>query len=217
MITDMSEPRLRKRKALLLFSGGFDSTFVALTLQRSQCEIVPLVIDHPNRPAGEAATSERILDRLGITNVIRATLPLADFRHQPERWLSPRHEGWIPHRNLVFFGLAAHYAVLHRCDVIAAGTRVWDTTAYDDATEEFLRALESLLQNSGAGVPGRFPVELYFPIIGSHEPIKALLRELPSAEELLRLTWSCWRNEAEPCGRCAPCVTRAKFFAEVSA
>jgi 7-cyano-7-deazaguanine synthase len=202
---------------LLLFSGGFDSTFVALTLRLAECEVVPLVIDHPNRPAGEIATAERILALLDLEKAIHATLPLSDNRHRPELWLSPRHEGWIAHRNLVFFGLAAHYAVLNGCEIIAAGTRIWDTTAYDDATVDYLSTLERLLANSGAGEPGKFPLELYLPVIGSHDPIKVLLRKMPGALDVLKETWSCWRNEAEPCGQCAPCRTRERFLAEVVA
>ena len=112
---------------------------------------------------------------------------------------------------MIFFGMAAHYAMRHECDLIAAGVRIWDTTAYNDATVGYMTALERLFTYSGAGETKR---ELYLPLINSHDPIVGFLRENKEQLNILSTTWSCWRNGEEPCGDCAPCRTRREFFAK---
>lgn len=213
MITDVNAAILEGRRCILLFSGGFDSTFVALALKRQRCSVVALSINYKNRPLREIQVAAEILRTIGITEIISITAELTDDRYQPDRWVSNRHEGWIPYRNLIFFGLAAHYALVSGCEIVAAGVRVWDTTAYDDATLNYFTSLEKLFAFSGANVDPVPKFQLYLPIINSHEPIRTLLQEDPAAIETLSHTWSCWRNGSEPCGLCAPCRTRSEFFA----
>jgi 7-cyano-7-deazaguanine synthase len=212
MIKDFRDSRVRNRRSLLLFSGGFDSTFVALTLLAASSKVSALCLDYPRRPKSEISSSEEILDILEINDRFKARVDLEDFRDVQSRWLSPRHEGWIPYRNIVFFGLAAHYAYLSDSDLVAAGVRVWDTTAYNDATLSYLSRIERLLSFSGGDTTKR-PLELYLPIIKSHDPILDFVREHSTALRVLERTWSCWRNGERPCGACAPCLTRARFLA----
>lgn len=213
MITNWQDERIRKRGILLLFSGGFDSTFVALTLIEASANITALSFEYVQRPKAEAECAERILDTLKISDRISVRVDLHDFRGTPEKWLSSRHEGWIPYRNMVFFGLAAHYAYLKGCEIIAAGVRVWDTTAYNDATINYLSKVEGMLAHSGGEAAGqRASPELYLPIINSHDPIRDFVSLRPTTLPLLECTWSCWRNVDTPCGECAPCITRARFL-----
>jgi 7-cyano-7-deazaguanine synthase len=216
MITDMNALTLRGRRCLLLYSGGFDSTFVALTLKRAQCYVIGLSINYENRPSREIQVASEIRNSIGMNELISITAELTDDRYKGDRWISSRHEGWIAYRNLIFFGLAAHYALRRNCEIVAAGVRVWDTTAYDDATRDYLLALEKLLAFSGGGIDATPKMHLYLPIIESHEPIQSFLQEDPAAIKTLSRTWSCWRNELEPCGHCAPCKTRSNFMATLN-
>jgi 7-cyano-7-deazaguanine synthase len=213
MITRIQDLPRDGRRALLLFSGGFDSTFVGLTLQQGGVKHVCLSIQHPNRPRQERVTAEALSADIGCDKILSVNLDLQDYRRQPGRWPSERHEGWIPFRNVVFFGIAAHYAIMEGCDIIASGVRVWDTTAYTDATLEYLSRLEAMLGESGApGIPAR-PLELYLPLIQAHTPIVDFINAHPSVLGTLQRSWSCWRDQAVPCGVCAPCRTRAQFLA----
>jgi 7-cyano-7-deazaguanine synthase len=213
MITRIQDLPRDGRRAILLFSGGFDSTFVGLTLQHNDLRYTALSIQHPNRPRQERLAAEALLADIGCDKILTVDVDLQDYRHQPGRWLSARHEGWIPFRNVVFFGIAAHYAILEGCDIIASGVRIWDTTAYNDATVEYLSRLEAMLGASGApGIPSR-PLELYLPLIEAHTPIIEFINTHPAVLRTLQRSWSCWRDQAEPCGSCAPCRTRAQFLA----
>lgn len=213
MITRIEDLPRDGRRALLLYSGGFDSTFVGLTLRHSGVRYLCLSVQHPNRPRQERVTAENLVADIGCDKMLTVNLDLHDYRHQPSHWPSARHEGWIPFRNVVFFGIAAHYAVMEGCDIIASGVRIWDTTAYNDATLEYLSRLEGMLGESGAsGIPSQ-PLELYLPLIQAHTPIAEFVNAHPAVLEILQRSWSCWRDQAVPCGICAPCRTRAQFLA----
>jgi 7-cyano-7-deazaguanine synthase len=214
MITRIQDLPRDGRRALLLFSGGFDSTFVGLTLRQSGVRYICLSIQHPNRPRQERLTAEGLAEAIGCDKMLTANLDLQDYRNQPHHWPSTRHEGWIPFRNVVFFGIAAHYAAMEGCDIIASGVRIWDTTAYNDATLEYLSRLEAMLGESGApGIPSR-PLELYLPLIRAHTPIVEFINAHPSLLATLHRSWSCWRDQETPCGICAPCRTRIQFLAD---
>jgi 7-cyano-7-deazaguanine synthase len=205
---------LKNQSVLLLFSGGFDSTFCALTLRRAGAVIHALTLRYPNRPAAEHDVCMQLAAQLAFQSHQLVDLPLHDWRDDPKRWASPRQEGWIPHRNLLMFGLGAHFASINDCRLIASGIRVWDTTAFTDSEPGFLRALEKLLRRSGHPVPATAP-QLYLPLLDAHVPIHEFVRNDAPALKILERTWSCWRNGVQPCGDCAPCRTRTKFMTEL--
>lgn len=212
MITDPLRLPSRSR-ALLLFSGGFDSTLVALLLRQQGIPTVALTVNYNTRPKPERQSAERTLATLAFERHLSLDLPMADFRNEPELWPDQRHEGWFPYRNVIFFGIAAHFAVRHRCNVVAAGIRVWDES-FDDATQLFLGELEAILQHSGSDSTSN-RLNLFLPLLATHDLAYQAVLAGGRTEEILRSTWSCWRNGSAPCGLCAPCRDRERFFAEV--
>ena len=212
MLTDPQALDPARRRAVLLFSGGFDSTLVALLLKQRGIPTVALSVNYGTRPAPERAAAARAAAHLGFAKELSIDVPFGDFRNEPHLWPDQRHEGWFPYRNVIFFGIAAHYAIRERCNVIAAGIRVWDE-AFDDARPGYLQRLESLLQSSGAEQSSQ-RMTLFLPLVASHELALRALMQGGEVAALLRDTWSCWRSGTAPCGECAPCRDRARFFAE---
>jgi 7-cyano-7-deazaguanine synthase len=205
-----------KHRAVLLFSGGFDSTLAAVLLRQRRVPTIALTINYGSRPEAEKTVARRLAAQLGFNEHVELPLALKDNRNEPDKWPSTRHEAWFPYRNVIFFGIAAHYAVTQGCNVIAAGIRVWDGPDFDDATRPYLEGLGTLLQMSGSAQHSN-RLAFFLPLLDSHAEAEAALASRGEATAVLRDSWSCWRNGPDPCGQCAPCRFRDQFFQKVEA
>ena len=106
-IDDLDSAKLGD-SGVLLYSGGTDSTLLAHALIRRGKRLIGLSIDYPGRPAAEIAIAGRIAGRLGLAEhlTIGLDLPWHPLRGET----GGLNEGWFPHRNLMFLGLALHVA-----------------------------------------------------------------------------------------------------------
>lgn len=197
---------------VLLFSGGLDSTLCALQIAAEGAAVHGLSVVHENRPAQEVRAA----------HAIARVLPFATFHEIDLRGLAfgpPAHarsrraslEGVIPHRNLVFWALAANRARAVGAGSVAAGHTLDDARSYSDAGPAFFRALERTLRDSGIRELGSLAVRL--PL---HERPAAHWRALLRRHRgILAATWSCWRDGPAPCGECFACRQRERVAGEV--
>ena len=115
MITDDAALlQLRGRRVLLLFSGGFDSTAVALMLRDAGLDLGLLQVEYLNRPESEHVAASEIALTLNASASLVSSIDLATV---DESLRKGEHQGWIPFKNLVFLGLAAHFATCHSYDI----------------------------------------------------------------------------------------------------
>ena len=100
-------------RVLLLFSGGIDSVLSWHSLQQSGYRVGILTVNYDGRPKGEVRSCDRLLAELGCQRLHRMTL--GGWGHlpgvPPPGVLPELRAGFIPHRNLVFWSLAASIAV----------------------------------------------------------------------------------------------------------
>ena len=194
-------------RTLLLLSGGIDSTLAAVRLLAEGCEVAALSIDYPGRPAGEIAAARSVAGRLPFSKVLEGTLEIRTAREADPA--SPAMEGFVPYRNLLFWAYAAHKAYGIGASAVAAGHERLDGESYTDASPDFFRRLEEVLRYSG-DPDGSRSVAARFPLLSmTHDEIAALAAE---KIEIVRLTWSCWRNGEAPCGECHACERRIQFL-----
>lgn len=193
------------RACVLLFSGGLDSALCALELAGQGVAVHGLSIDFDGRPRREVRACRALAKRLPFATfheVRLRGLALGPPADAPRRRASL--EGVIPHRNLVYWALAANRARAVGADGIAGGHTPEDARAYSDASRAFFRALSRMLRDSGIreldGLRVRLPI---------HErPAahwRALVRRHP---DVVAGTWSCWRDRGAPCGACFACRQR---------
>ena len=197
--------------AILLFSGGFDSTFAGILLRNAGIKVIALTFNYFRRPKSESQVCRKIGAMLKFERHLELDLPLGNVQAYSDIWPNPKYEGWFPHRNVIFFGLAAHFARVTSSNVIASGIRVWDGPTFNDATLEYFTQLGELLQMSGASLTSSH-LDYFMPLIGSHHLAERTLIEDNEARLILESTWSCWRDGESPCGECNPCRDRKQFF-----
>ncbi len=202
------------KSALVLFSGGKDST-VALSWTLSHHEnVVALSYDVPYRPRREVEAANAIADLLGV-RLESVALPFMRDVATLTRSAGPRQTGaaYVPVRNLVFHAIAYHLAQQWSMDVVVAGHIKSDYRAYADASPAYLRSiydlatrgsdnayLDEALDNADGSV------RLVLPLIDlSDDQVMDLGRRLAAPVDL---SWSCLEDGAKPCGVCVSCQDR---------
>jgi 7-cyano-7-deazaguanine synthase len=194
------------KSAVLLFSGGADSTLCAMLLRERGVDVHALSIVYAGRPAGEMRAASALAKELAFAS--HHEMRLDGMAIGAPAWMAngrADHEGVVPYRNLMFWSLAANRAASVGADAVAAGHTRYDAESYDDAGPAFFDVLANALRFSGLGPSGR-AVEIVLPLasLSPAEMADLLLRH----REFLRRTWSCWRDGAKPCGVCFACKER---------
>ena len=212
------------KKAVVLFSGGLDSTTCLCwaLAQGYTCEA--LTVLYGQRHVREVVSAQTICRQLGVKHhVIEMDLPwlssssLVDKQQQlpdiPVEQIT--HSGvpstYVPGRNLVFLSLAGSLLDSIQADAIVAGPNAVDFSGYPDCTPAFFKAAgEALNRGTVRGV--RNGIEVLAPLMTlSKADIVKLAVEL---QVPLQLTWSCYAGGEKPCGKCDSCKLRAKGFEE---
>ena len=194
------------KSAVLLYSGGADSTLCALLLRERGWTVHALSIGYEGRPAGEIAAAAALASGLAFASF--REMSLGGLAKGTPSWVDggrAQDEGLVPYRNLVFWSLAANRAASVGANAIAAGHTSYDAADYDDASPAFFDALAKSLRFSGLGAMGR-ELEIVLPLASL--TAQAMADELLRHRELLRRSWSCWRNGDKPCGECYACKER---------
>jgi 7-cyano-7-deazaguanine synthase len=194
------------KSAVLLYSGGADSTLCAMLLAERGYAVHALSVVYEGRPAGEMRAAEALSRELAFASFHE--MRLDGMAKGAPGWLAERHahhEGLVPYRNLMFWSLAANRAAAVGATAIAAGHTRYDADSYDDAGPAFFDALRASLRFSGLGADGR-DLEILLPL--AELTNERLAAELVARREFLRGSWSCWRDGATPCGVCFACTER---------
>lgn len=212
------------KKAVVLFSGGLDSTtclYWALS-QGYTCET--LTVTYGQRHAREIKSAEKIAAGLGIkTHFLDVKLPwitgcsLTNFAQElPNVPVEKITAGgipstYVPGRNLLFLSLAGSLADSIDADAIIAGPNAVDFSGYPDCTPEFYKAAAAAL-NHGTKKGVTDGLEVLAPLMYlSKADIVRLAADLNVPFEL---TWSCYAGGDKPCGTCDSCKLRARGFEE---
>lgn len=216
----------RRQRAVILASGGLDSTVAAAVAQRDGCEIYLLSVAYRQRHAVEIERAGQVAAALGAQQhlVIHVDLraiggsALTDDLPVPKnRTEQDRGQGipitYVPGRNLIFLSLAAAHAEVLGASAIYFGANVVDYSGYPDCRPEFLRAFEAAVQTgTKAGAEGR-RIEVRTPLL---RMTKAdIIRLGMTLNAPIHLTHSCYDPiGTAACGRCDSCLIRRQGFAE---
>jgi 7-cyano-7-deazaguanine synthase len=224
--TQKKEPFRNKtgKKALVLFSGGLDSTtclYWALA-QGYACETLTVV--YGQRHARETESAHKIAQRLGVKeHVVTLNLPwlsvssLVDEKQiLPDISVEKIVQGnipstYVPGRNLIFLSIAGSLLDAIGADAIIAGPNAIDFSGYPDCTPSFYQAAAHAL-NYGTKTGVTEGIEVLAPLM--HLSKTEIVRLASALRVPFELTWSCYAGGDKPCGHCDSCKLRAKGFEE---
>ena len=209
--------------AVVLLSGGLDSTTVAAIARAQGWRILALTIDYNQRHRIELEHAARVAEALGAERHIVLPLDLTGFGGSaltadiavPKGGVEPGIPvTYVPARNTIFLSVALGWAEAAGARDLFIGVNALDFSGYPDCRPEFIAAFEAMANTATkAGVEGEgFKV---------HTPLMTLDKAgiIAAAQALnapLHLTWSCYDPTpvGTPCGLCDSCRLRAKGFAE---
>jgi 7-cyano-7-deazaguanine synthase len=218
--------------AVLLLSGGLDSTTVLAVAQHEGFAVHALSFRYGQRHADEIDAAKTIARKAGVAQHRIIDIDLTVFGGSALTALTPVPKDrdlstlslqgkeipvtYVPARNTIFLSYALALAEVIGAADIFIGVNALDYSGYPDCRPEYIRAFEEMANlATRAGVEGTTRLAIRTPLISL---TKAAIIELGTSLGVdYSATTSCYdpAENGEACGRCDACQLRLKGFAEV--
>lgn len=212
---------LTQSKAVVLFSGGLDSTAL-LGYVKSMGELaLPISVDYGQRHSKELTAAADICAHLQLSHrVVRLnhlrnilggsaltddTIPVPDGHYEAESMKSTV----VPNRNMIFIAVAVGFAVAQEADKVFIAAHSGDHHVYHDCRPEFLTAQADAVRMATGGKVGLF--KPFVNLTKGDVCRIGLDTNMP-----LEMSWSCYKGLDLHCGVCGTCVERKEAFAQAN-
>lgn len=196
------------KKAVVLHSGGLDSTTLLYHLRSMGMEVFPLSVHYGQRHQRELLTARDIYAEGGFTQFENVDLrelqkvmkgssqtdPTVDV---PEGHYSAENMATtvVANRNMILLSVAVAYAISIKADVVAYAAHIGDHDQYPDCRQVFIDALSGAIK-----LCDNNPPTLIAPFASLS---KAQIAERAGILNVpIRLTYSCYKGGENHCGRC---------------
>src|SRR5437867_1105056 len=215
------------KRAVVLLSGGIDSTTTLAIAIAEGYEAYTLSFDYGQRHQVETETAWRVADSLGAKEHRVAKIDLRIFggsaltddvevpkRRSETEIAHGIPVTYVPARNTIFLAYALAWAEVIPANDIFLGVNAIDYSGYPDCRPEFIEAFENLANlGTKAGVQGR-RFQIHTPLIKFSKA--EIIRKTIELGVDLSLTHSCYdpTPESLACGGCDSCLLRLKVFRE---
>jgi len=219
---------MQPRKAVVLLSGGLDSTTTLAIAQARGFDCYALTFRYGQRHEVEVEASRRVARALNVNGHVVVPIDLrafggsaltADLVVPKARSLEEIGSGipitYVPARNTIFLSFALAYAEVLQSSDIFLGVNALDYSGYPDCRPEYIEAFQHLASlATKAGVEGRQRLTIHTPLIRMTKG--DIIREGNKLGVDYGLTSSCYDPSPEglPCGSCDSCLLRLKGFSE---
>lgn len=212
-------------RAVVLLSGGLDSTTSAAMAKAAGHELYALSFDYAQRHVRELDAAKHVAAALGVAEhrVLRvplgelggsaltdAAIEVSDAPADHNAIGGDIPNTYVPGRNTVFLSLALSYAEVVGAQSIWLGINAMDYSGYPDCRPEYLAAMQAVADlATKQGVEGAGP-RLSAPLVDMSKA--DIVRSGMDHGAPLHLTWSCYRGGELSCGTCESCVLRLRGF-----
>jgi 7-cyano-7-deazaguanine synthase len=213
------------KKAIILFSGGLDST-TCLALAKSQgFDCYALSFDYGQKHSVELSIAKRIAEISGVQHIVMqipvgqlggsaltdATLVVPDQSNHSDIPVT-----YVPARNTIFLSFALGLADCLQSQDIFIGVSAIDYSGYPDCRPEYIAAFQKLANLATKTGLEEGNIQIYAPLI--HLSKAETIQLGISLGVDYAQTVSCYRadKDARACGKCDSCVLRKKGFKEAN-
>jgi 7-cyano-7-deazaguanine synthase len=225
----MTAKSKQDKPAIVLLSGGLDSTTtLAIAQDKGYC-VYALTLNYGQRHTFELEAARRIASEMGVEEHKTLTIDLREFGGSAltADWEVPKNRPevthdqeipitYVPARNTIFLSLALAWAEVLPCDDIFIGVNALDYSGYPDCRPEFIQTFQQLANlATKRGVEEAQHLTIHTPLI--HLTKAEIIRKGLALGVDYGLTHSCYDpdEEGHPCGQCDACHLRLKGFREV--
>ena len=211
-------------KAVVLLSGGLDSTVCMAVAKSRGMTLFPISFDYHQRHKIELMSAKKVAKFYGVRRhlIVKTNMDaiggsaLTDSTIDVPAGIVERETvpvTYVPARNLIFLSYALSYAEVIEARSVFIGVNAVDYSGYPDCRPEFISRFQSLADFStkAAAVDGKsITIEAPLQMLSKKEIV--LLGSRLQAP--LALTRSCYRGGEKACGVCDSCQLRLKGFQE---
>lgn len=215
-------------KALVLFSGGLDSTTcLALAVEKyGAADVLALSVSYGQKHTKEIEAARAVAAHYGVKlqtldlaaifadsdcSLLKgssAEIPKESYAEQLTKTDGKPVSTYVPFRNGLFLSCAASIALSHGCEEIYYGAHADDAAgnAYPDCSSAFNDAINTAIYIGSGSV-----LHVTAPFVGKTKA--DVVAEGIRLNAPYHLTWSCYEGGEQPCGLCGTCRDRAAAFA----
>ena len=216
------------KKAVVLLSGGIDSTTTMAIAGSEGYELYALSIDYGQRHIPELEKARQVAKYFNAKRHMVARVDLreiggsaltSDIDVPKDRTQKNIAHGipvtYVPARNTIFLAIALSWAEVIDADTIFIGANVLDYSGYPDCRPEYIRAFEDMANlATKKGGEGLTKFKIKTPLINMTKA--EIIRKGAQFGIDYSMTHSCYdpRENGAACGRCDSCLLRKKGFSE---
>ena len=217
----------QKPKAVILLSGGLDSTTTLAIARQQGYEIYAITFSYGQRHEIEVASAERVAMSFNVARHITIDIDLRRFGGSAltDNIPVPKGRGsdeisldipatYVPARNTIFLSLALAWAETLGARDIFIGVNALDYSGYPDCRPEYIAAFEKMANlATKAGVDGAH-FTIHTPLINMTKA--DIIRRGRELGVDFAMTSTCYdpSPDGRPCGQCDACILRRKGFEE---
>ncbi|HLZ09511.1 MAG TPA: 7-cyano-7-deazaguanine synthase QueC [Chloroflexota bacterium] len=217
------------RNAVVLLSGGLDSTTTLAIAKEARFKIHALTFSYGQRHAVEVEAAGRIARAFEVASHVVIPIDLrvfggsaltSDLAVPKDRSVTDMSDQipitYVPARNTIFLSFALAFAEVRDAPDIFIGVNALDYSGYPDCRPEFIATFERLANvATKAAIEGRHRYTIHTPLI-SLTKRETIQRGLALGVDY-SLTVTCYdpSPSGEACGRCDACLLRLRGFREV--
>ncbi len=211
-------------KAVILLSGGLDSTTTLAIAQEQHYELYALSFSYGQRHSREIDCAKQIaefykvkdhkiitidLKQIGGSALTDDNIPIPEHR-ELANMSQNIPSTYVPARNTIFLSFALAFGEVLDADTIFIGANARDYSGYPDCRPEYYIAFQQLAKLCNKrGVEGK-PIEIKYPLIFMTK--SEIIKKGNHLNVPYELTWSCYKGGEKPCGKCDSCILRANGF-----
>lgn len=209
------------RKAVIVFSGGQDSTTCLIHALPMYDEIHCITFDYGQRHRAEIEVAQQLSKQLGakvhkvLDTSLLSELAISSLTRDHIPIVRSTEEGvpdtFVPGRNILFLTLASIYAYQVGAEAVITGVSETESSGYPDCGDEFVKVLNSAIQ---LGMD--YKVRIETPLMRLNKAETWALADYHKQLDLIRYhTLTCYNGiMGSGCGDCDACALRAKGLSE---
>jgi len=216
------------RKAVVLSSGGIDSTTAMAIAKHEGFKIFSLSFFYGQRHAFELKAAQKVANAIGVTEHLVITIDLKQIGgssltddidvpkdRDEQEMVREIPVTYVPARNTIFLSFALAWAEVLKSSDIFIGVNAIDYSGYPDCRPEYIDAFERMANlATKAGVEGTTKIRIRTPLIRLTKA--AIIQKGIELGVDYALTHSCYDPSPQglACGKCDSCFLRRKGFKE---
>ena len=202
-----------QKKVVIAISGGMDSTTLLYYLKSKKYEITALSFDYGQRHIKELAFARQNCNELGIKHqvvdlsaisklfdnscLVNKDIAVPEGHYQSETMKLTV----VPNRNMMMLSIAIAYAENLKYAAVAIANHAGDHAIYPDCRPKFIKYL------SRAAETGTYnKIKIFAPF--THYTKRQIAKIGLKLGVDYSKTWTCYKGEDKPCGKCGSCVER---------